>query len=151
MSEFTNLVRLCSRLSKHTPRLQQCLKTSAAVDVANKLVKIEKFVEYIEKYGHNSLNEGSGSHLVEIGAFVLILILMQSSSDSTVANIGRWGPDVKQRPVYSPVYNRNRLSLDVFLVATKDIASGEELNLSNWTKYGIIKSLASHGIYPAYS
>ena len=113
----------------------------------NKLVKIEKFVEYIEKYGHNSLNEGSGSHLVEIGASVL----MQSSSDSTVANIGRWGPDVKQRPVYSPVYNRNRLSLDVFLVATKDIASGEELNLSNWTKYGIIKSLASHGIYPAYS
>jgi hypothetical protein len=45
------------------------------------------------------------------------------------ANIGRWIPPHPQgrRPKFSPVYERHRLSFDVFAVATKDIPKGTEL------------------------
>jgi len=59
---------------------------------------------------------------VEIGASALI----RKSSDTKEANIGRWMPN-KSRPVYSPVYDRHTTSLDVFLVATRDIKEGEEI------------------------
>ena len=45
------------------------------------------------------------------------------------ANVGRWRPPhpAGKRPKYSPVYERHRLSFDVFMVATKDIPEGTEV------------------------
>jgi len=98
------------------------LKVSASLAALNKSEKIQKFVDYIENYGHESLSKGIGSRIVEIGASALI----QSTSDSNLANVGKWGPNSK-RPVFSPVHDRYRLSFDVFLIAAKDIKAGAEI------------------------
>eukprot|EP00538_Stauroneis_constricta_P006247 CAMPEP_0119560418 /NCGR_PEP_ID=MMETSP1352-20130426/14827_1 /TAXON_ID=265584 /ORGANISM="Stauroneis constricta, Strain CCMP1120" /LENGTH=757 /DNA_ID=CAMNT_0007608391 /DNA_START=91 /DNA_END=2364 /DNA_ORIENTATION=+ len=95
---------------------------------------IEDFVEYIDEFGHKSKAEGSGQNIVEIGASYLIRSV--SGEASGEANIGRWipaHPDGK-RPKYSPVYERHRLSFDVFMVATKDIPKGAEIvrNAEMW-------------------
>jgi hypothetical protein len=86
---------------------------------------IEDFVEFIDKFGHGSKSEGSGHHIVEVGASYLI----RSVQDEEEANIGRWIPAHPEgkRPKYSPVYERHSLSFDVFMVATKDIATGDEI------------------------
>jgi spermidine synthase len=83
------------------------------------------FVDFVNKHGHESMAAGSQRRLVEIGASYFIRIA-DSKED---ANIGRWIPAHPQgkRPKYSPVYERHRLSFDVFMIATKDIAKGEEL------------------------
>ena len=83
---------------------------------------IEDFVQFIDKFGHESASEGSARRLVEIGASYFI----KQVDDPELANIGKWMPD-RPRPKYSPVYERHRLSFDVFLVATKDIPKGSEL------------------------
>jgi len=86
---------------------------------------IEDFVTFIEKFGHKSKAEGTQRTLVEIGASYLI----QEVEKKEDANIGRWIPPHPEgrRPNYSPVYERHRLSFDVFAVATQDIAKGTEL------------------------
>merc|ERR1712176_372210 len=85
---------------------------------------IEDFVSFIEKFGHESKSEGTQRTLVEVGASYLI---RETESDSE-ANVGRWIPPHPngRRPKYSPVYERHRLSFDVFAVATKDIPKGTE-------------------------
>ena len=85
--------------------------------------KIQKFVKYIEKYGHDSLAQGSATKYVEIGASAFI----PTTLDSSKVNVGRWGPDIPQRPIFSPVYDRHRHSFDVFLIATQDIQKGDPI------------------------
>ena len=84
-----------------------------------------EFAKFVEEHGHESSSKGSARRLVEIGASYFLRIA-DSTSES---NVGRWIPPHPQgrRPKYSPVYERHRLSFDVFMVATKDIAKGDEL------------------------
>jgi len=86
---------------------------------------IEDFVTFIETFGHESKSKGTQRTLVEVGASYLIGE-MENKED---ANVGRWIPSHPdgRRPKYSPVYERHRLSFDVFAVATKDISKGAEL------------------------
>ena len=84
-----------------------------------------KFSDFVRENSHESLPTGSQRRLVEIGASYFIRI----ADNQDESNIGRWIPPHPKgrRPKYSPVYERHRLSFDVFMVATKDIAKGEEL------------------------
>lgn len=86
---------------------------------------IEDFVAFVEKFGHESKSKGTQRTLVEIGASYLI----GEVENKEDANVGRWIPAHPEgrRPKYSPVYERHRLSFDVFAVATKDIPKGTEL------------------------
>lgn len=86
---------------------------------------ISDLLEFIDDYGHESGAEGIGLKIVEVGASYMI----RTVENENDANVGRWVPPHPSgaRPVYSPVYERHRLSFDVFLVATKDIAKGQEL------------------------
>jgi hypothetical protein len=86
---------------------------------------IEDFVGFIKDFGHDSKAAGIGRTLVEVGASYFI----KEVATEEEANIGRWVPahPAGKRPRYSPVYERHRLSFDVFIVATRDIAKGEEL------------------------
>ena len=86
---------------------------------------IEYLLDFIDEYGHPSNAEGLGLNYVEVGGSFLI----RESEDESEANIGRWVPSHPsgKRPVYSPVYERHRLSFDLFLVATRDIKAGEEI------------------------
>jgi S-adenosylmethionine decarboxylase proenzyme len=83
------------------------------------------FAKFVQEHGHESAAKGSQRRLVEIGASYFIRI----AENKDDANVGRWIPPHPQgkRPKYSPVYERHRLSFDVFMVASKDIAKGEEL------------------------
>jgi spermidine synthase len=86
---------------------------------------IEDLLEFFEDYAHESAAEGSGQHYVEIAATVLI----RRVSDEQQANVQPWVPKHPsgKRPKYSPVYERQRVSFDVFMVASKDIKVGEEI------------------------
>jgi hypothetical protein len=86
---------------------------------------IEDFVDVIDNYGHDSKAAGSSRILVEVGASYFI----REVEAEEEANIGRWIPPhpAGTRPTYSPVYERHRLSFDVFMVATKDIPKGAEI------------------------
>jgi len=86
---------------------------------------IEDFLSFIDKFGHQSKAKGTQRTLVEVGASYLI----GEVDNKEDANIGRWIPAHPEgrRPKYSPVYERHRLSFDVFAVATKDIPKGTEL------------------------
>lgn len=84
-----------------------------------------KFNDFVLENSHESKAAGSQRRLVEIGASYFIRI----GRTQEESNVGRWIPPHPKgkRPKYSPVYERHRLSFDVFMVATKDIAKGEEL------------------------
>jgi S-adenosylmethionine decarboxylase proenzyme len=86
---------------------------------------IEDFVAFVDEFGHDSKAEGTNRTVVEVGASYLI----RSVTSKDEANVGRWIPPHPEgrRPKYSPVYERHRLSFDVFAVATKDIPKGTEL------------------------
>jgi hypothetical protein len=86
---------------------------------------IADLLEFFEDYSHESHAPGSQQHYVEVGGSVLI----RRSDNADAANVGRWLPahPSGKRPIYSPVYER---SFDVFMVATKDIAAGEEVVMS---------------------
>lgn len=86
---------------------------------------IEDFVTFIDTFGHESKSKGTQRTLVEVGASYLI----GEVDNKNDANVGRWIPSNPngRRPKYSPVYERHRLSFDVFAVATKDIPKGAEL------------------------
>jgi len=95
------------------------------VDGVGRATVIEDFIEFIDEYGHASLQEGSGKNFVEIGGS----FLMRTGDDVSEANVRRWIPTHPEggRPKYSPVYDRHRHSFDVFLVASRDIKAGEEI------------------------
>eukprot|EP00526_Cylindrotheca_closterium_P006994 CAMPEP_0113638774 /NCGR_PEP_ID=MMETSP0017_2-20120614/20325_1 /TAXON_ID=2856 /ORGANISM="Cylindrotheca closterium" /LENGTH=740 /DNA_ID=CAMNT_0000549923 /DNA_START=115 /DNA_END=2337 /DNA_ORIENTATION=- /assembly_acc=CAM_ASM_000147 len=98
--------------------------SSKAVENLSASTDVE-FAKFVQEHGHDSASKGSARRLVEIGASYFLRI-----ADSTAeANVGRWIPPHPQgrRPKYSPVYERHRLSFDVFMVATKDISKGDEL------------------------
>ena len=86
---------------------------------------IEDFVAFVDEFGHDSKAEGTNCTVVEVGASYLIRTV--KSKDE--ANVGRWIPPNTEgrRPKYSPVYERHRLSFDVFAVANKDIPKGTKL------------------------
>lgn len=86
---------------------------------------IADLLEFFEDYGHESAAEGSDQHYIEIAASVLI----RRVNDDETANVIPWVPQHPsgQRPKYSPVYERHRVSFDVFMVAAKDIKVGEEV------------------------
>ena len=86
---------------------------------------IGNFLKYVENHGHRSMLEGRGITLVEVGASFLI----RRSDDEEKVNVGRWIPDHPsgKLPVFSPVYDRRLQSMDIFIVATKDIKKGDEI------------------------
>lgn len=86
---------------------------------------IEDLLEYFDTYAHESRMDGSHQYYVEVGGTVLIR-RVENVED---ANVGRWVPPHPsgKHPKYSPVYERHRMSFDVFRIATRDIQAGEEL------------------------
>ena len=94
-------------------------------EIASDATLISDLLEFIDEHGHESNQDGLGLNYVEVGG----TFMMRYAETEGEANVGRWVPSHPsgKRPVYSPVYERYRLSFDVFLVATKDIAKGEEL------------------------
>jgi len=86
---------------------------------------IEDLLEFFDEYGHESTAPGSEQHYIEVGGSVLI----RRAEDKKEANVEPWVPPhpTGRRPTFSPVYERHRVSFDVFLVAAKDIAVGEEV------------------------
>ena len=86
---------------------------------------IEDLLEFFEDFAHESAAEGSKQHYVEIAASVLI----RRVKDDEPVNVQPWLPahPSGKRPKYSPVYERHRVSFDVFMVASKDIKVGEEI------------------------
>ena len=86
---------------------------------------MEDVLEIIDEHSHPSLMAGIEEHIVEMGGSRLI----RRVDDIDQVNIGRWVPSHPsgRTPVYSPVYERHRMSFDVFMVATKDIPAGTEL------------------------
>lgn len=94
---------------------------------------IEELLGFFEEHGHPSMLEGAEQHYIEIGGSVLI----RQSPDAAEGNLGPWVPRRKtSKPKYSPVYERHRMSMDVFMVASRDIAEGEELVMyeNMWTE-----------------
>lgn len=84
---------------------------------------IKDLLSYIDTNGHGSVSDGIAKTYVELGVSMLI----EKSDDEDKINVGRWFPGFGKRPVYSPVYDRQFLSLDLFLVATRDIKEGDIL------------------------
>lgn len=86
---------------------------------------IEDLLGFFEEYAHESSAPGSMQHYVEVGGSVLI----RRSSEPGEANVAKWLPrhPSGSRPKYSPVYERNRVSFDVFIVTTRDIPRGGEV------------------------
>ena len=101
------------------------LEGNTEIGGTGEVTVIEDLLEFIDEHGHKSAADGIGLTVVEVGASYMI----QGVDKEEDANVGRWMPPHPSgsRPAYSPVYERHRLSFDVFLVATKDIAKGEEL------------------------
>ncbi|CAB9522935.1 Polyamine aminopropyltransferase [Seminavis robusta] len=91
----------------------------------NGVAGFEDFVGYLENHANPARTEGSDISFVEVGGTTLIRVVDEESD----ANVGRWAPahPSGKRPAYSPVYDRHRVSFDVFLVATQDIQAGAEL------------------------
>jgi len=98
---------------------------TAEIEGVGKATVIEDFIEFIDTYGHSSLQAGSGKNFVEIGGS----FLMRTVDDESKANVRRWIPTHPDgdRPKFSPVYDRHRHSFDVFIVACRAIKAGEEV------------------------
>lgn len=92
---------------------------------------ISDLLAFFEAYAHESGAVGSDQHYVEVGGSVL----MRRAENEGDGNIGSWLPPHPEgrRPKYSPVYERHRMSFDLFLVASKDINAGDELVVSRNT------------------
>jgi len=86
-------------------------------------IVIENFLEYTDKYGRESLTEGSGSRVVQVGP----TILAKKAKTKEDANTVRIATRLPTLPTYSPVFERNRRMFDVLVVASHHIAKGEEL------------------------
>jgi spermidine synthase len=107
-----------------TSRNLQGLEKNRDIGVGRVAV-IEDLLEFFDDYGHESAAEGSAQHYIEIGGSVLI----RRSEDHSEANVETWVPQHPsgKRPKYSPVYERHRVSFDVFLVTSKDVNVGDEI------------------------
>lgn len=90
---------------------------------------ISDLLHFFKDYAHESGASGSNQHFVEVGGSVFI---RRTEIDDDV-NIGRWLPSHPNgnRPKYSPVYERHRVSFDVFFVASKNISAGDEIVMSH--------------------
>jgi len=86
-------------------------------------VAIENFINFSRKNGRESLTEGPGSRIVEIGPSTLARKIGEQKQSNT-ARLVTFLPTL---PVYSPVFERNRRMFDVLIVATQDITKGEEV------------------------
>ena len=96
------------------------------VDVGGgRVAIIEDLLEFFDEYGHESSAPGSQQHYIEVGGSVLV----RRAEHQNEANVEPWVPPhpTGVRPTYSPVYERHRVSFDVFMVAANDIAVGEEI------------------------
>jgi len=98
------------------------IETTKIMGTGSTLV-LEDFLGFIDRHGHESISEGIGQTIVEVGGTFLI----RNAPTKEEANIGRMIPRPQELPTYSPVYERNRRSFDVFLVATRDIEKDEEV------------------------
>lgn len=103
------------------------LKHNTEVEGGGKVAVIEDLLEFFKDYAHSSVAIGSSDNFVEIGATVLI----RRVDDPKDANVKKWMPQHPsgKRPKYSPVYERHRVSFDVFIVASEDIGRGEEIKI----------------------
>jgi hypothetical protein len=92
-----------------------------------KVAVIEDLLGFFDDYAHASNMEGSLTNYVEVGGTCLI----RRVGEDEEANVQRWVPSHPsgKRPKYSPVYERHRVSFDVFMVANRDIAIGEEITM----------------------
>jgi spermidine synthase len=108
------------------------LQANTKVAETGEVSVIGDFLKYIEKNGHRSLINGRDITVVEVGGSFLI----RRSDDEKKVNVGRWMPNHPSGkiPVFSPVYDRRLESMDLFLVATKDIKQGDEIikSISLW-------------------
>ncbi|GAX24431.1 hypothetical protein FisN_4Lh568 [Fistulifera solaris] len=92
---------------------------------------ISDLLAFFEEYAHESGASGSNQHYVEVGGSVFV----RRSENEGDVNIVRWLPPHPEgkRPKFSPVYERHRMSFDLFLVASKDINAGDEIVMSHKT------------------
>lgn len=83
------------------------------------------FFSFIENNGHDTVYADRKISLIEVGASRFI----REMKSVKKSNVGSIFPREKgsTMPTYSPVHERYGRLMDVFLVATKDIASGQEL------------------------
>jgi len=86
-------------------------------------IVIENFLDYTDKYGRESLTEGLGSRVVQVGP----TILARKVETKEEANTVRIATILPTLPTYSPVFERNRRMFDVLVVASRDIMKGEEV------------------------
>eukprot|EP00522_Entomoneis_paludosa_P006995 CAMPEP_0172444298 /NCGR_PEP_ID=MMETSP1065-20121228/4354_1 /TAXON_ID=265537 /ORGANISM="Amphiprora paludosa, Strain CCMP125" /LENGTH=807 /DNA_ID=CAMNT_0013194775 /DNA_START=59 /DNA_END=2482 /DNA_ORIENTATION=- len=93
---------------------------------------IEDLLDFFDHHGHPSIMEGSEQHYVEVGGTALI----RRTDNVKESNLEPWVPRRRSpKPTYSPVYERHRMSFDVFIVASRDIEEGEEIVMHEdmWT------------------
>lgn len=120
---FVMPAHLASSLQVTTRNLEG-LKKNTEVG-GGRVAVIQDLLGFFESYAHESAADGSAQHYVELGGSVLI----RRVDGREEANVDKWVPNHPSgiRPKYSPVYERNRVSFDVFMVATEDIEEGEEV------------------------
>jgi len=101
------------------------LQKNTEVSGAGSVTVIEDFLKFVDVNGHTSMSEGREETFVETGA----TFMMRISDNVERSNVGKWMPTHPSGkiPSYSPVYERHMISFNVFLVASKDIKSGDEL------------------------
>lgn len=109
-----------------TDKSLEGLHNNAKVGGGGRVAVIEDLLEFFEVYAHQSSVEGSATNYVEVGGTCLIRRVPEEE-----ANVKMWLPPhpAGKRPKYSPVYERNRMSFDVFIVAKEDIHEGEEVKM----------------------
>jgi spermidine synthase len=83
-----------------------------------------EFASFVDSWAHDSCAESTDTRFLEVGASTLIRKVSSGGE-----NVGRWVPrhPTGKRPIFSPVYDRHRISFEVFLVALEDIPAGFEL------------------------
>jgi len=114
---------LASSLIITNPSKENLLANTQIKGVDSAVV-IEDFLKFIDTHGHKSLMQGVENTVVEVGGSYMI----RRVGDPSKANVDRIrAVKGETRPPYSPVLDRHRHSLDVFLVATKDIMVDEEI------------------------
>jgi len=86
---------------------------------------IKNLIDFTNKHGRESLTEGPGSQIVEVGP----IIHVKKTDLAVNANAARISTLLPPLPSYSPVFERNRRMFDVLIVATHHIRSGEEIIL----------------------
>jgi hypothetical protein len=85
---------------------------------------VEKFLDYVNTHGHESILKGRALRYVDVGASTAI----RRTTNMDEANVSHWMPTNEEKlPAYSPVYERHFDSLSLFLVSTRDIRIGEEI------------------------